>query len=257
MTVSLGVLYFSLVLARVAAFVTAFPFFGGQNVPRLVKSTLALVLAILFFGSVFNTLPPSDWFERPSPAPWLTYGIALIREAILGALFGFAFSLFMAPVRIAGEYITQEMGLTLGNLVSSTSDTPIGPLTQILEILAALIFLGLDGHHMLLTALYGTFQHYPLGAPLPTLPVPQMVRQVSMVQEWGLLLAAPVGLCLFLTTVVLGLMMRAAPQLNLYTIGFPLRIGAGLAALLLLAPNLAANMVKYFGRIGEWLLWLR
>lgn len=249
-----GVLYFSLLLARVAAFVGALPLLGGTSVPRLVRATLALVLTIFWFGTMVAKLPAGH-LEETIPTTWLYFALAMGREAILGLLLGFAFGLMLVPARIAGEYITQEMGLTLGSLVSAAGTTPSGPATQIFEMIAALLFFGLDGHHIFFTVMHGTLVHYPLGQGLPQLPpLEQVVSATALAEEWGLLIAAPVGCILFLTTIILALMMKAAPQLNLYSVGFPLRLGAGLGGIVILLPNLLATMVHVFGRFRELLL---
>src|SRR5207249_4703763 len=125
------------------------------------------------------------------------------------------------------------------------------PLTAIFEVLAVMVFLGLDGHHVFFGVLHSTFRNYPIGANLPGLPVQNLVAAAAATEEWGLMLAAPVALCLFLTTVILALLARAAPQLSLYTIGFPLRLGVGLAASFILFPNLLAALVNVFAHFGD------
>lgn len=247
------VVSFTLMLARVGTFLTLVPLLGGRNVPRLVKVGLALALTVLWFGS-WPTLPSPSLMAPGTGAPWLRYALALGREAVLGAVFGFAFGLLLVPARIAGEYLAQEMGLTLGNLTDPTAEHPSAVVTQIFEMLSILLFLGLDGHHILLATLHSTFARFPLGGALPGVPVAALVQETAAAQEWGLLLAAPVGVCLFLTTLVLALMARVAPSLNIFSIGFALRLGVGLAALFLLLPDLATGLVRFLERIRELVL---
>jgi flagellar biosynthetic protein FliR len=247
------VVSFSLILARVATFVALLPVLGGNNVPRLVKAGFALALTVLWFGS-WQTLPGQMFLEQGPHLHWLYYLVALGRETILGAVLGFAFSLFLVPVRVAGEYIGQEMGLTLGSLSDPTAESSSTAITQILEMLSTLLFLGLDGHHVFLAALHSTFARWPIGGALPGLPLAQLVHGTAAAQEWGLLLAAPVGVCLFLTTIALALMARVAPQLNIFSVGFALRLVVGMAAVLMLLPDLGAALISLFGRIGELLL---
>jgi flagellar biosynthetic protein FliR len=124
------------------------------------------------------------------------------------------------------------MGLTFGNQVNATGTGSGTPVTIVLELVAAAIFLGCDGHHVFLGVMHNTFVNYPVGGGLPTLPMQEMVAGATATEEWGLMLAAPVAVCLFLTTVVLMLLGRTTPQLNLYSIGFSLRLGVGLVAVL-------------------------
>jgi flagellar biosynthetic protein FliR len=181
---------------------------------------------------------------------WVAFGVALGQEAVLGALMGYAFGLFMVPAHVAGEFLTQEMGLSFAGLVGG-SETGASPLTAIFEVVAAMVFLGLDGHHILFGVLHSTFRNYPVGGNWPGLPVHNLVAAAAATEEWGLMLAAPVALCLFLMTVILALLARVAPQLSLYTIGFPLRLAAGLAASFVLFPNFLAALVNVFARFGD------
>src|SRR5207253_1779324 len=135
-----------------------------------------------------------------------------------------------------------------------TAGNPTGPFTQILEMLAILLFLGLDGHHLFLAAFYRTLKHWPVGGLLPAPPIAQLVAGASAAEEWGLQLVAPLGLCLFLTTVILALMARASPQMNVFSVGFALQIGVGLVGAFLLLPDLLTAIVTIFGRASEFLI---
>jgi flagellar biosynthetic protein FliR len=254
------IVLFTLVLARVGMFVAVMPLFGSRNVPRLVKAGLAFGLTVLWLGPAFDGLPAGALNSLEANVTWLTLGIALARELLLGGLLGFAFGLFLLPARVAGEFIAQEMGLTFGAIVDPTGGNPTGPLPQIFEIVAAVLFFGLDGHHALLAVFHSTFALYPVGQALPDLgglggpSVAQLVSGMAKAEEWGLMLAMPVAIYLFLMTVILALMTRAAPQLNLYSVGFPLRLAAGLLAVFLLLPHLLAGMTDVLGGLGEVLV---
>src|SRR5205085_1513902 len=123
--------------------------------------------------------------------------LVLAREAMLGALLGLAFGLFLLPARIAGEFITQQMGLSLGATLRSAAGSPAGALTMMLETISGLLFLGLDLHHVFLSTLHATFLRYPVGGSFGMFPVAQLVNGVASAHEMGLLLAAPLALTLF------------------------------------------------------------
>lgn len=250
MTVLVAV-YLSLVLARVAAFVAMLPLLGGTSLPRTVKAGLTLALTALWGLSHWEQMPSCAWLAGEGVVPWLGFGLAVGREVLLGAIVGYAFSLFLLPARVAGNYLAQEMGLSFGNMVNATGDGSSTPVTVIFEMLAAALFLGLDGHHVFFGVMHGLFQAYPVGGPLPAVPVGSLLSGTVVVEEWGLMLAAPAALCLFLTTVALLVMARAASQLNLYTVGFPLRLGVGLAACLILMPQIIAGLVSVFANWSD------
>lgn len=181
----------------------------------------------------------------------LGHAAAIGREVFLGGILGFGLGLFLVPVHVAGEFLTQEMGLAFANQVNPATGSTSSPLTRLLEYMAIAIFFAVDGHHVFLGILHASFVQHPLFSSLPSIPIARLVDGAAMAEEWGLMLAAPVALCLLVTTVVLGLLTRAAPQMNLYSIGFPLRLAAGLAAVVLLLPAWVAAVVSGFGHFAE------
>ncbi len=233
---------FALTLARVGTFIYVLPLLGGSNVPRTVKIGFSLVLSILIYTNESST------HVVTGSASWFGFGLALGREMILGGLLGFVMSLFLLPAHIAAEFITQEAGLSFASIVTATGDGSGSALSTFFELLASIVFFELDLHHVFLLVLQETFQHMPIDRGF-ALPKWDLVSAVSAAQEGGLLLAAPVALCLFVTTLVLALMTRAAPQLNLYSVGFPVRVLICLIALIVLLPQLLNGMVGFFGYI--------
>ena len=168
-----SVVLFSLILARAGTFVALMPLFGGRNVPRLVKVGLAFALAGMWFGS-------AEWLRTDSnlvasAAGWLGIGVALAREAALGAIFGYAFGLVLVPARVAGEYIGQDMGLSMASLADPMADNSAGLLGQVFEMLGVLIFFGLDGHHVFLAAMHSTFARVPVGGNIGAVPVVALI----------------------------------------------------------------------------------
>jgi flagellar biosynthetic protein FliR len=163
---------------------------------------------------------------------------------LLGTFLGFVMDLVLLPVRIAGDYLGQEMGLALAAQADPTATNPSLVVSQLFEMLAGLLFFGLNGHHLFLAALHSTFLYIPLGGWKGMSAAATMTAGLSSAQEWGILLAAPVGALLFLSSIVLALLTRAAPQMNLFSIGFGLRIGIGLAALFVLLPDFIKTLER-------------
>ena len=242
--IELGVLSFSLVLARVSMFVAMLPLFGGRGVPRLIKVGLAAALSLAWFGEV-EPIGAAELLDPTGRTHWLAFGVAMVREALLGAVLGQAFALFLVPAQIAGEFIGQEMGLALAQISDPSMEGSGTIVGQVFEMFAVLVFFGLDAHHLMLVGLHSTFLNWPIGAAPGTLPIAGLVEGVESAHRWGLLIAAPVGACLFVSTVVLALMSRAAPQLNILSVGFTLKLGVGLGGLLLLLPD----MLRLFGAV--------
>ena len=160
------------------------PLFGGANVPRLVKAGLAFALATLWFGNVVDG-PPSRAAQPGGGDVVLRLRPGGLRETVLGALLGYAFGLFQVPARVAGEFLTEELGLSFGAFIDPTGTGNVSALTQILDALGILLFLGLDGHHLFLAALDATFTRYPVGAALPSVPIQPLVAGASLYDPVG------------------------------------------------------------------------
>jgi flagellar biosynthesis protein FliR len=240
---------FSLLLARVATFVGLMPIFGGTKVPRMIKVGLALALTLTWVD--VPTLVGESLLKDAAPVQWIPYLMAVGREILLGSVLGYAAGLFLVPARVAGEFITQEMGLSLGTTIDPSGGNSTGAITQLFEIVAIVLFLGMNGHHLLLAIFSRALERWPVGGTSTFLPVPQLLTASAQVEEWGLALVAPLAFCLFLTSVVLALMARAAPQLNLFSVGFSLQIGVGLVGLALLFPEIVSSMTQVLARFGE------
>ena len=243
---------FGLILARVSAFIATIPYLGGRFVPHLVKSGTALALTCFWFSEsgVFT----SNVVVAMEHQPWLAFSIAVGREVLVGGALGYVFGLFLVPFRIAGEYIAQEMGLTLGTITDPTRPQTTTVLGEFFELFGVLLFFINNVHHLFLAALHRSFGYHPIGGSILALPVATQLRALASATEWGLMLAAPVACCLFITSLMLGLMARAAPQLNLMSFGYALRILVGLVATCVLWPDLAPRMNTVLQRFSGLLI---
>ncbi len=246
------VMIWALTLARVGTFVYFLPLLGGPTVPRTVKIGLSMALAVLFYGDAAAAMVEAGGMTHAGSVSWLVFVLALGRELLLGGILGFALNLFLVPARIAGEFLAQESGMTFASVLTATGNGSASPFATLFEMLASVTFFTLDLHHVFLVVLQETFRHYPIGTAFG-LPSWNLVTAVSAAEEGGILLAAPMAMCLILTTVVLMLLSRAAPQLNLFSFGFPLRVIVSLAAVLLLLPELMGGIVGQFAWMIELL----
>lgn len=245
------VVYAGLVLARIGAFVAVVPPFAGRT-PRTVRAGLVIALTAFYLGAVGPDWDPTFGGRAGDVHP-LHYGVAVTREAIIGAAMGLAFGLFLLPARIAGSFLTQQVGLNISPLPGAVGDDPSGgPLASTFEVVAALVFLVADGHHVVLGALHASFAALPLGGTAVPQAAP-MVQGLATAYEMGLLLAAPMALCLFLLAVTLAVMARTAPQLNVYSIGFTLQVLVVLVGGLFLLPEFVLTLHAINGRVGEML----
>lgn len=237
-----------LLLARIGAFVAVMPLFS-TNTPRALRAGMVLVFAAFYIGPAsadLVALPPGSVRD----ADPVRYGLVLVRESLIGAAMGFAFGLFLLPGRIAGEFVTQQIGLNISPQAGPAGGEAGGPLANVFETVGALVFLLVDGHHIVLMAFHAAFATLPIGGTAVPEAGP-LVTGLASAYEMGLLLAAPLALCLFLLAVTLAIMARAAPQLNIYSVGFTLQVLVALFAGLVLVPEFVTTLTAVVARTGD------
>ena len=235
------VVTFTLVLARVSALVLTFPLFGQRHIPRLVKVGFSLALTLAWLSTY-----TSDNSTVPVPSTsWVRYASAMVGEIFVGALLGYAFGLLMLPMRIAGTYIGQEMGFNLGQITDPSAQSSSNETGIIFELLGTLLFLSLNAHHTVLLTLHASFSVLQFDRGLAYAAWRLYGQIFSSVHEAGFLLIAPLATCLFVTLLVLAILMRVWPQINLFSFGIGARLAVGLIALLVLFPNLMSRLQQF------------
>ena len=242
---------FALTLTRCASFVAFSPHFGDREIPRLVKLGLAVALTCFWFDplrSPDTTLLGADGFTA------LAAFVLVVRELLLGAALGYLFQLILLPARLAGSYIGQEMGLNMATVADPTSPMGVNLIGRILELTALLVFLCLNVHHTLLIGLHTAVQAVPVGTPFDASRWSLLIPKLGQAHAQGMLIAAPAGVCLFVLSGALVMLTRATPQMNLFSIGFPLRILAGLLSLLFFFPNML-QMIGLMLEQAQDVLW--
>ena len=163
-TLTYWVTAFVLVVARVSTFFVVFPLFRAARVPRLIKVSFSIALSGLWLSSMANDAAVA--FPIISNDHWVTYGVAIAREMIIGGALGYLFGLFFLPAEIAGSYLGQEMGLSMASITDPSSGTSTNVLGELLGVFAMLIFFGSDVHHFVIGTLYSSFANIPVGEPL-------------------------------------------------------------------------------------------
>lgn len=241
------VIYLGLIIARVGAFVGIMPLFGARS-PRLVRLGLALALVAFYVGTVSPAWSPQLTRQVVDVHP-LVLAFAVAREILIGLAMGVAFGMFLLPARVAGEFITHQIGLNITPESSATSTESGSVISNVFEIVFGLVFLVADGHHIVLGVLHASFFSLPLGGS--TIPqAGSLVGGLSSAYEMGLVLAGPLTLCLMLLAVTLAIMARSAPQLSVYSIGFTLQILVLLIGGAFLIPEFVLTTHAIIDRTG-------
>lgn len=232
---------FVLVLTRVSGFVAIMPVFGGRALPRLVKVSLALALSLVWYTSLHDTILGGLRHE-PNNYSAAVLAWDAMRELLIGLMLAFGMSLFIEPAKIAGAYIGQELGLTLATVNDPTTRAPVNVFSQLFEAFAVLMFLSLDMHHLLIAAVQLSFSQLPVGTGTINVPFPWIAGRVQATHEQGLMIAAPIGIGLFLIVIAMALLSKVAPQMNVFAVGVSLRLIVGLGAVIVFLPTALFSM---------------
>jgi len=234
---------FVLTLMRVSLIVFMLPFFGAAVLPNMVKGCLCVVLSL----AVWPTL---SFPGQVMPASIWTVAIMFIGEIILGLVLDIIIRIMFAAVQFGGHYIGFAMGFSLMNVADPLTGVQEPITGHLLYQTSLLIFLSMNGHLFLLQGLSETFALVPPGGLLinPAL-ADHLLDFTGKIFVLGLRIAAPVMAALFLVDLALALVSRAAPQMNVLFIGFPLKVGVGFLFMTLVFTALARFIGDYIANL--------
>lgn len=225
---------------RISAMLLAAPILGARYVNVRMRLGLALLLAIVVAPQVA---------VRSLPDPLSVGGVAIaLEQVVIGVAMGFILQMVFSALTQAGESVALSMGLGFASAVDPVAGVQVPMISQYFMILGTLVFLALNGHLILLELLFRSFETLPLAAGgLTPDDLWRLVGFGSTMFAGAVLLALPAVATLLLVNLAMGVVTRAAPQLNIFAVGFPVTILAGFLILLLTLSSLPV-------RLGELLM---
>lgn len=218
---------FTLVLARTSGLVVSAPVFNALGLPRQVRAFLAVALALVVTPVYINTsVPPLDDLA--------SYGHLLANEVAVGLLLGLGMNIFFSGIQVAGQVVSQMSGLSLAEVFNPGFEDNVSVFSQLFYFLTLAVYVAIGGHRMLIESLLGTFAWAPPGhAMLGDTFLEALVNVMSQSFVLGMRASAPLLIALFLATLVLGLISRTLPQLNVLALGFGLNSFLTLAMMMI------------------------
>ena len=223
-------------MLRLSAFLVFTSIFSIRAVNLRIRITLALVLA--FFVTLHQDIPRID----PLSAEGL---LEICRQILIGFTMGLVFQIASAAVVVAGQAISNAMGLSMANMIDPNMGT-VPLLSQFFNILATVIFMGMGGHLIVFGLVLSSFEMMPIGKPFFSQDMlGQMLHWSTMMYLGALLLALPVVMTLLFINLGLGFVARAAPSLSIFAVGFPAVILVGFLVLIL---SMGSNVARI-----EWI----
>ncbi len=210
---------------RIGGFLMVVPVFGNQLVPRRIRAALAMVISVAIAPMMPHDLPVLSDFDL---------GVLLqgALQLFAGITLGFAAVMFFQLFIIAGQFIGMQMGLGFAAMVDPGNGVQVTVWSQFFLMLVTLLFISMNGHLVLLEVLVLGFSEYKFGV---SIPLSELAGEIVRFGGWmfvgGALVALPAVVSLLVVNLSFGVMSRAAPQLNVFSLGFPFSLVFGLAVM--------------------------
>lgn len=214
---------FLIVLFRIGGMTVSAPMVSSAAVPARIRVALSFVISLMVFPIVLPKIPSSMALD--------TVLVAVFSELMIGLTMGLAVGLVFLGINLTGMIIGQQAGLALASVINPMQDTQSTIIGQIYFMVTLMIYLAIGGHRVLLRALLETFETIPPGSfhfdQSMLLLIGDMLTSAF---QLAIRLAAPALAALFIASLTMGFLSRTIPQLNILTVGFPVRIVVGLSA---------------------------
>lgn len=229
-------------MARILGFLGAAPVFGNNAVPRRIKLMVGLAVTL-------GLMPVVPSVPQAALDSWSGL-LLIVQQTLIGIAMGLVLRVVFAALDLMGEIISLQMGLSFATFFDPIAGGQTAVVGEFLTLLATLVLLSLNGHLLMLDALARSFEWLPVSATLPHRGGWMiLVRFGASIFASGLLMALPIVTALLITNIALGVLTRAAPQLNLFAIGFPITLTVGFGVLLLTLGHLAP-LLQHFYDVG-------
>ena len=226
------------------------PFFDSRNIPVQVKVWLSLAISFVLF-------PVLKLGEVPFETKMVAFVLGVLGEICLGLIIGLSAKLIFAGVQLAGQMAGIQMGLGMARVLDPIAGAQVSLIAQLKNLLAMLVFLASNAHHLFLQALAESFRLVPpFHFHFTNSLMDQLVRLSSNMFVVSIKVGAPLIAVLLITSASLGLIARTVPQMHVFIVAMPLKIMVGFLMFLLSLPYLSSYLGRVFNGLGGEMLHL-
>ena len=238
---------FVMVLTRISAFFLVLPVFGWKTIPIRIKVAITVMIAIFF--SIWTPLA----IDAKQVSALETI-LLIASEATYGLALGLIVVLIFSVVKFTGRVIERQMGMAMAQIMDPLTGERVQPLGSLLEMIFIILFLSANGHHLFLLIISKSYEVFPAGS-IPTISALAggTVAAGSTMFVAGLRLAAPMLAAFLVLIVVLAILARMIPEMNILFISFPLRIGLGLLMTVISLPFINGFIAEFADWMGKLL----
>jgi len=238
---------FVLVLTRISALFLVLPVFSWRTIPVRIKAATAIILAVFI-----STVTPIDLDYSQVSA--VEAFLLMFNEAAYGLALGLIAFFLFSVVKLSGRFIERQMGFAMANILDPLTGENSQPLSSLLEMIFIIIFLSANGHHMFLLIISRSYEAFPAGST-PTIDVLTggVIEAGAMMFLAALRLAVPVFAAFLLLIVILGVLARIVPEMNILFISLPVRVGLGLIMVTTFLPYVNGFVSEFAELMGKLL----
>ncbi len=229
---------FLLIMTRMGAMMVIAPFYSSGVMPFKMKAVLIFFTSILIF-------PVISGRGVVMPAHMGGYTLLVVQEIMIGLFIGFLVAVLFSAFQLAGQYFAVQIGFGINEVIDPLGQVSIPLVGQFKNLIGLLVFLAINGHHFMIQAIYRSYELAPVMHLGPTMAgglMRYMAHSFSGMFVVALKISLPVVATVFLVTVSMGILAKAAPQMNIMMLGFPFKIMVSMAVLLLTAPLIVRVM---------------
>jgi flagellar biosynthetic protein FliR len=242
-----ALLVFLPALFRIGGMLSVGPILRHARLPVTVKAGTALLVTFVIWPTLQRgAVPEVSGFVDLA---WLAAG-----ELLCGMLMGLVATIVFHAVEYAGQMVGLSIGLAIVNVLDPVSGAQVSIISRLYGLFALVVFFALDAHHLVLGAVLDSFQVVPIGGSIFTTGLMLHVLDLAGgIFSIGVRIAAPVLAVMILTELAMGLVVRTVPQMNIFIVGFPLKIGLGFFLIGLTLPLLARTLADLFAALDRGL----
>ena len=234
---------FLLVLVRVTGLFIASPIFSRNNVPNTLKVSFAVLFSFVLFNTIDTNYVNYDILD---------FTALVTKELAIGLIIGFISYIFFTSLYLAGQVIDMQIGFGMVNVLDPQSNIQVPIMGTFYYIVAILIFLTIDGHHFLIEALVSSYKYVPIGHFAFT---ENIIKQLTVILGQTLIIgfkiSSPVLATIFLADVLLGILARTMPQMNVFIVGMPLKVSVGIVTIVVSLPLFFIALQHIFNNMYE------
>ncbi len=223
---------FLLIMMRMNSMIVIAPFFSSGVIPFRIKALISFLITLVIFPVVAGQ-------GYVIPGDMGSYYILILKEILIGLYIGFLISIIFTAFQLAGEFYSVQIGFGISEVLDPLAQVSIPLIGQLKNLIGLLVFLVINGHHFLIKAIYRSYELAPIIVADQKASfglVKFLVHTMSGMFVIALKIALPVVGTIFLVSVTLGILAKAAPQMNILMLGFPLKIAIAFGVLILTTP---------------------